>query len=127
MRTGAVLASNVRVQSFPIISSLVVTPGRTVSQRRNLLLPSVSDSLFPARRGVCSVLINQVGAPASFAVSPSVVPVALEVMHNELDIKSLWKELDEYEKELDNETKSLQEVWVKIAQLKGTNETTLTE
>ncbi|KAJ1433669.1 BTB/POZ protein [Ochromonadaceae sp. CCMP2298] len=48
-------------------------------------------------------------------------------MHNELDIKSLWKELDEYEKELDNETKSLQEVWVKIAQLKGTNETTLTD
>jgi hypothetical protein len=48
-------------------------------------------------------------------------------MHNELDLKSLWKELDEYEKELDKETTSLQEVWVKIAQLKGTNEATLTE
>mmetsp|Transcript_20409 Transcript_20409/g.34742 ORF Transcript_20409/g.34742 Transcript_20409/m.34742 type:complete len:204 (+) Transcript_20409:184-795(+) len=48
-------------------------------------------------------------------------------MISELDLKSLWKELDDYEKELDNETKSLQDVWVKIAQLKATNETSIRE
>jgi len=48
-------------------------------------------------------------------------------MISELDLKSLWKELDDYEKELDNETKSLQDVWVKIAQLKATNDTSIRE
>ena len=43
-------------------------------------------------------------------------------MISELDLKSLWKELDEYETEMEKETKSLQEVWVKIAQIKTTNE-----
>lgn len=41
---------------------------------------------------------------------------------SEVDLKSLWKELDRYERELDTETRSLQEVWVKIAQLKAKNE-----
>jgi hypothetical protein len=44
-------------------------------------------------------------------------------MISELDLKSLWKELDDYELELEKETRSLQEVWVKIAQIKATNET----
>jgi hypothetical protein len=44
-------------------------------------------------------------------------------MISELDLKSLWKELDDYELELEKETRSLQEVWVKIAQIKVTNET----
>lgn len=43
-------------------------------------------------------------------------------MLNELDLRSLWRELDCYEKELENETKSLQDVWVKIAQLKHKND-----
>lgn len=43
-------------------------------------------------------------------------------MINELDLRSLWKELDTYEKELDIETHSLQDVWVKIAALKASNE-----
>lgn len=43
-------------------------------------------------------------------------------MISELDLKSLWKELDEYDAEMEKETKSLQEVWVKIAQIKATNE-----
>lgn len=47
-------------------------------------------------------------------------------MISELDLKSLWKELDDYEVELEKETKSLQEVWVKIAQIKSTNETDIT-
>jgi hypothetical protein len=47
-------------------------------------------------------------------------------MISELDLKSLWKELDDYEVELEKETKSLQEVWVKIAQIKATNETDIT-
>lgn len=44
-------------------------------------------------------------------------------MFDELDLKALWKELDEYSGELDKETQTLQEVWVKIAQLKEQNET----
>lgn len=44
------------------------------------------------------------------------------IMISELDLKSLWKELDDYEVELEKESKSLQEVWVKIAQIKATNE-----
>jgi len=47
-------------------------------------------------------------------------------MVSELDLKSLWKELDEYELEMEKETKSLQEVWVKIAQIKSTNEADIT-
>ena len=43
-------------------------------------------------------------------------------MISELDLKSLWKELDDYEVELEKESKSLQEVWVNIAQIKATNE-----
>jgi hypothetical protein len=43
-------------------------------------------------------------------------------MINELDLKSLWKELDDYEKELAKESTSLQDVWIKIAQLKLKNE-----
>lgn len=43
-------------------------------------------------------------------------------MMSELDLRSLWKELDDYEVEMEKETKSLQEVWVKIAQLKSTND-----
>jgi hypothetical protein len=39
-------------------------------------------------------------------------------MFSELDFKKLWKELDEYNAELDRETKTLQDVWLKIAQLK---------
>lgn len=45
-------------------------------------------------------------------------------MFCELDLKSLWKELDEYDIEIETETKKLQEVWVKIAELKEENETT---
>jgi hypothetical protein len=41
---------------------------------------------------------------------------------NEVDLKSLWTELDLYSSELDKETQSLQEVWVKIAQIKAKNE-----
>ena len=41
---------------------------------------------------------------------------------NELDLRSLWRELDSYEKELDKERLSLEDVWVKIAQLKAKNE-----
>ena len=48
-------------------------------------------------------------------------------MLSELDLKALWKELDDYEVELDKETRSLQEVWVKIAQIKATNEIDLTK
>lgn len=48
-------------------------------------------------------------------------------MISELDLKSLWKELDEYEVEMEKETRSLQEVWVKIAQIKSTNESEITK
>ena len=48
-------------------------------------------------------------------------------MLSELDLRSLWSELDIYEKELENETKSLQEVWVKIAQLKSKNDHDMAE
>lgn len=46
-------------------------------------------------------------------------------MHSELDLRSLWAELDAYEGELEKETKSLQEVWVKIAQIKSKNDSDL--
>jgi hypothetical protein len=48
-------------------------------------------------------------------------------MFNELDLKALWKELDNYSVELDKESKSLQEVWLKIADVKGSNEAELKE
>ena len=38
-------------------------------------------------------------------------------MTNEVDIKTIWRDLDAYEKELDKEGKSLQEIWTKICQL----------
>jgi len=43
-------------------------------------------------------------------------------MISELDLQSLWKELDVYEAEVDKETTTLQDIWVKIAQLKAKNE-----
>jgi hypothetical protein len=48
-------------------------------------------------------------------------------MFNELDLKSLWKELDDYSAELDKETKSLQEVWLKIAEVNNQQENELRE
>ena len=43
-------------------------------------------------------------------------------MISELDLQSLWKELDQYEGEIDKEATTLQDIWVKIAQLKDKNE-----
>ena len=43
-------------------------------------------------------------------------------MINEIDLKTLWRELDMYEFELEHESFTLQEVWVKIATLKAKNE-----
>jgi hypothetical protein len=43
-------------------------------------------------------------------------------MFNELNLQSLWKELDEYDLEIDRESRSLQDVCVKIAELKDQNE-----
>lgn len=43
-------------------------------------------------------------------------------MFGELDLKSLWKELDEFDVEIESETTVLQEVWLKIAELKEKNE-----
>lgn len=40
-------------------------------------------------------------------------------MLSELDLKSLWRELDDYDLEVDTESRLLQEVWLKIAELKG--------
>jgi hypothetical protein len=48
-------------------------------------------------------------------------------MINELDLRSLWKELDDYVVALDRESKDLQDVWVKIAQIKSKNETEAAE
>ncbi len=48
-------------------------------------------------------------------------------MFNELDLKSLWKDLDDYALELDKETKSLQEVWLKIAEVKTQQENEIKE
>ena len=39
-------------------------------------------------------------------------------MINELDLRALWKELDVYEKDLESESKTLQEVWITIADIK---------
>lgn len=41
---------------------------------------------------------------------------------NEVDIKVIWKDLDAYEKELDKEAKSLQDIWTKICQLHAKTE-----
>ena len=38
-------------------------------------------------------------------------------MINEVNLKVLWKELDAYSKELDTESKTLEEIWCKIAEL----------
>ncbi len=43
-------------------------------------------------------------------------------MITELDLRSLWSELDAYEREIQKETKTLSEVWIKMAQLKERNE-----
>ena len=43
-------------------------------------------------------------------------------MINEIDIKGLWRELDVYERELEKETRALQDVWVKISQVKTKND-----
>jgi hypothetical protein len=43
-------------------------------------------------------------------------------MISELDLQGLWKELDAYEGELEKETRTMQDIWVKIAQLKSKNE-----
>ena len=43
-------------------------------------------------------------------------------MITELDLRSLWSELDAYEREVEKETRTLSEVWVKMAQLKEKNE-----
>jgi len=43
-------------------------------------------------------------------------------MINEIDLKTLWRELDSYEVELEEEERSLREVWVKMALLKEKNE-----
>eukprot|EP01038_Epipyxis_sp_PR26KG_P005205 gene5205-7243_t len=43
-------------------------------------------------------------------------------MINEVDLRDLWKDLDEYESELSKESKLLQEVWIKIADIKNKND-----
>ena len=43
-------------------------------------------------------------------------------MDNEVDLQALWKELDAYSKELELESKSLEDVWVKIAEIKAKND-----
>jgi hypothetical protein len=48
-------------------------------------------------------------------------------IHNELDLQGLWKELDEYVEELNKESDVLQEVWLRIAQIKGKNDEDLNE
>jgi hypothetical protein len=48
-------------------------------------------------------------------------------MISELDLRSLWKELDDYEKELTKEKSTLADVWVKISQLKERTEDEMKE
>ena len=43
-------------------------------------------------------------------------------MITELDLRSLWSELDAYDREVQKETTTLSDVWVKMAQLKEKNE-----
>lgn len=40
-------------------------------------------------------------------------------MISEVDLKSLWHELDDYTAVLDKESKDLKEIWVKIAEIKS--------
>ena len=47
--------------------------------------------------------------------------------HHELDMKALWKDLDDFEAEVDREAKTLHDVWLKIAQLKSKNDGELQE
>lgn len=46
-------------------------------------------------------------------------------MLNEIDLRQLWKELDDYEQELDKEKDTLHDVWLKIAELKSKTEVDL--
>lgn len=48
-------------------------------------------------------------------------------MSHELDLKVLWKDLDDYTAELDREGRTLQDVWLKIAQIKAKNDQELKE
>ena len=48
-------------------------------------------------------------------------------MINEVDLKTLWTELDAYSKDLDKEAASLQEVWISIAQIKAKNDSETNE
>ena len=48
-------------------------------------------------------------------------------MISELDLRSLWTELDAYEREIGKETTTLSEVWVKMAQLKEKHEAEMKE
>lgn len=48
-------------------------------------------------------------------------------MFNELELKALWKELDDYSTELDREAVTLESVWLKIAQIKTKNDQDLKE
>lgn len=43
-------------------------------------------------------------------------------MINEIDLQQLWKDLDIFERELDKEEKTLQDIWLKITDLKLSNE-----
>jgi hypothetical protein len=45
--------------------------------------------------------------------------IRVNLLLNELDLRALWKEFDEYEKELGKEAKSLEEVWVTMEDLKN--------
>ncbi len=43
-------------------------------------------------------------------------------MINEIDLRALWRGLDDYEKELEVEKLTLDEVWAKIEELNKKNE-----
>lgn len=47
-------------------------------------------------------------------------------MFNELDLKTLWAELDTYSTELEKESKLLEDVWLKIVELQDKNDAALT-
>lgn len=48
-------------------------------------------------------------------------------MAHDMDLKALWKDLDEYSAEIDREARTLQDVWLKIAQIKSKNDQELRE
>eukprot|EP01036_Dinobryon_divergens_P023995 gene23992-32400_t len=48
-------------------------------------------------------------------------------MINEVDLRSLWSELDNYSVALEKEKADLAEVWIKIAQIKSQNESDIRE